>query len=154
MKEVTDPDILAVLNSAEPQEVTDPELMRQLDGGELPEYGSDWGQYGKDVGRSIAQGLTFNTSDEAIAGVRSLFGTPYEQAIKEEREALKRIREHHPVAAYGGELAGGLVMPGGAIIGGALKAPTLAGRMVRWRRECHGCCCRRRRCRGRHRGAR
>lgn len=68
-----------------------------------------WGEYGKGLARSAASGLTFNFSDEGIAATRAASeGIPYEQALQEEREALKKFRDQYPVAALGSEVAGSL----------------------------------------------
>ena len=67
-----------------------------------------WGEYGSGLAKSALSGLTFNLSDEAIAGLRSLAGTPYEQAIEEERAQQKKFKEQYPVAALGAEVAGSL----------------------------------------------
>ena len=48
------------------------------------------------VARSALQGVTFGFGDEAIARVRSIFGRPYDQLVKEERELLDKFREAYP----------------------------------------------------------
>lgn len=64
------------------------------------------------VARSALQGVTFGFGDEAIARVRSLFGRPYDQLVKEERELLDKFREAYPELAYPAEIAGAFVVPG------------------------------------------
>lgn len=90
-----------------------------------------WGEYGKGLARSAASGLTFNFSDEAIALARSKAeGIPYEQALQEERDALKKFRDQYPVAALGSEVAGSIptmFVPG---LGGA-KVAQGAGRLAK-----------------------
>lgn len=90
-----------------------------------------WGEYGKGLARSAASGLTFNFSDEAIAKYRSVTeGIPYEQALQEERDALKKFREQYPAAALGSEIAGSIptmFVPG---LGGA-KVAQGAGRIAK-----------------------
>jgi hypothetical protein len=90
-----------------------------------------WGEYGKGLARSAASGLTFNFSDEAIAKARSVTeGIPYEQALQEERDALKKFREQYPAAALGSEITGSIptmFVPG---LGGA-KVVQGAGRIAK-----------------------
>ena len=89
-----------------------------------------WGDYAKGVGRSAASGLTFNWSDELIAGARAKAeGIPYEQALKEEREAKKQFEGQYPVAAIASELAGSvptMFVPGLGIAKGAQMAGRVA----------------------------
>tara|TARA_R110000868_G_scaffold42836_2_gene144508 strand:+ start:9781 stop:11829 length:2049 start_codon:yes stop_codon:yes gene_type:complete len=89
-----------------------------------------WGDYAKGVGRSAASGLTFNWSDELLAGARAKSeGIPYEQALKEEREAKKEFEGQYPVAAIASELAGSvptMFVPGLGIAKGAQVASRVA----------------------------
>jgi len=71
-----------------------------------------WGQYGKDLLRTAGQGASLGFGDEIVAGIRSLGGTPYSQALSEERAALDRFREQNPGTALTAELAGGFALPG------------------------------------------
>lgn len=73
-----------------------------------------WGQYGKDLLRTAAQGATLGFGDEIVAGARSLGGTPYSQALDEERAAVDRFRQENPGTALAAELAGGFALPGAA----------------------------------------
>jgi hypothetical protein len=66
------------------------------------------GDYASGLAKSALSGLTFNFSDEALAGLKSLGGTPYEQALEEERSQQKKFKEQYPVAALGSEIAGSL----------------------------------------------
>lgn len=70
--------------------------------------------------RTLAQGVT-PFSDEAIAGIRSLTGTPYDTALAEERKGLKDFGEDYGTLAQGAlGLTGSLAtLPVG---GAALKA--------------------------------
>lgn len=70
--------------------------------------------------RTFAQGVT-PFSDEAIAGIRSLMGTPYDTALAEERKGLKDFGEDYGTLAQGAlGLSGSLAtLPVG---GAALKA--------------------------------
>jgi hypothetical protein len=69
-----------------------------------------WGEYGEGLVKSAVSGLTFNWSDEALARARSALpgGVPYEQALQEEREQLKKFQGQYPVAAIGSEIAGSI----------------------------------------------
>ena len=89
-----------------------------------------WGDVAKGVGRSAASGLTFNWSDELIAGYRAKNeGVPYEQALKEEREAKKQFEGQYPVTAIASEIAGSvptMFIPGMGIAKGAQVASRIA----------------------------
>jgi hypothetical protein len=89
-----------------------------------------WGDYAKGVGRSAASGLTFNWSDELIAGARARAeGIPYEQALEEERAKKKQFEGQYPVAAIASELAGSvptMFVPGLGVAKGAQMAGRVA----------------------------
>jgi len=62
------------------------------------------------MGRAVGQGLGLGFGDEAIARVRAqMENRPYEDVVKEEREAYQKFQEKHPFVALGTELASGLV---------------------------------------------
>ncbi|MGL4309270.1 MAG: hypothetical protein ACRCSU_02200, partial [Paracoccaceae bacterium] len=64
----------------------------------------------------VAQGGTFGLSDEIAARIQSIRpGLDYGQALAIERGRMDAAREQHPVAAYGGEVAGAVAVPVGAI---------------------------------------
>jgi hypothetical protein len=73
------------------------------------------------IGRAVGQGLGLGFGDEAIARVRSkMEGRPYEDVVKEEREAYQRFQEKNPFTALGTELVSGIVPTVGmALIPGA-----------------------------------
>lgn len=52
------------------------------------------------------QGLGFNLLDEAVAGASTLAGGDYDYNLARMREAERRAAEDHPVAYYGGNVAG------------------------------------------------
>lgn len=57
----------------------------------------------------FAQGGTFGFSDEITAALQSLSpSVTYDQALAVERGRLDAARQSHPVAAYGGEVAGAI----------------------------------------------
>jgi hypothetical protein len=73
------------------------------------------------LGRAVGQGLGLGFGDEAIARVRAkMEGRPYEDVVKEEREAYQRFQEKNPFTALGTELvAGAIPTIGMAMIPGA-----------------------------------
>ena len=73
------------------------------------------------LGRAVGQGLGLGFGDEAIARVRAkMEGRPYEEVVKEEREAYQRFQEKNPFTALGTELVSGIVPTVGmALIPGA-----------------------------------
>ena len=73
------------------------------------------------IGRAVGQGLGLGFGDEAIARVRAqMENRPYEDVVREEREAYEKFQEKHPFVALGTELASGLIPTVGmAMIPGA-----------------------------------
>ena len=73
------------------------------------------------LGRAVGQGLGLGFGDEAIARVRAkMEGRPYEEVVKEEREAYQRFQEKNPFTSLGTELVSGIVPTVGmALIPGA-----------------------------------
>lgn len=136
MKPVTDPAILAALDRDTPRTmrpVSDPEMLKRLNSShETPEY-EGWGEYANDLGRTALQGVTLGFGDEITAGVRSILpesigGASYDDALKQERGAVRRFREHNPATAFGTELATGFAVPGVAVGRAIMNAPTIARR--------------------------
>lgn len=80
----------------------------------------------------FAQGGTFGLSDEITAALQSLRpNLTYDQALAIERGRLDAARATHPVAAYGGEVAGGVasgLATGGNFVGSAKTLPSMMGR--------------------------
>ena len=82
------------------------------------------GLSGTERAKLIAQGLLFNFSDEAIAGVKSVFGEKtYEQYVNEERKDLEDARVKAPLEALGYEMAG-------AVLPAIAAAPFTAGSSI------------------------
>lgn len=103
------------------------------DGGMVAHY-ADGGEYSlANFGRAVGQGLGLGFGDEAIARVRAkMEGRPYEDVVKEEREAYQQFQDKHPFAALGTELVSGAIPTiGMAMIPGAGTAGSVmgAGRM-------------------------
>ena len=107
------------------------------DGGPVGNYANggivhmeEGGEYSMaNFGRAVGQGLGLGFGDEAIARVRAkMENRPYDEVVKEEREAYQQFQEKHPFAALGTELASGLVPTiGMAMIPGAGTPGAVAG---------------------------
>jgi len=69
--------------------------------------------------RSLAQGITFGSSDELEAYLQSLAGVPYDAAVADIRSKLEAYRKDSPYEALAYE-AGGAILP-------AIAATTLTG---------------------------
>jgi hypothetical protein len=117
------------------------------DGAE-PEENADGGRVGfskggevslANVGRAVGQGLGFGFGDEAIARVRAAMEKrPYEDVLREEREAYDRFVEKNPMVALGTEVVSGAIpsvaaafIPGGqaATAVGATRTAQAAQRL-------------------------
>lgn len=62
------------------------------------------------IGRAVGQGLGFGFGDEAIARVRAkMEGRPYEDVLREERQAYERFVEKNPMVALGTEVVSGAI---------------------------------------------
>ena len=68
----------------------------------------------------LNQGTTFGFGDEIAARLASIGSQTYDQALARTRGQLEAGREQHPIAAYGGEIAG-------AVGTGIASAPKIAG---------------------------
>lgn len=81
------------------------------------------------IGRAVGQGLGLGFGDEAIARVRAkMEGRPYEDVVREEREAYQQFQEKHPFAALGTELVSGAIPTiGMAMVPGAGTPGAVAG---------------------------
>lgn len=75
------------------------------------------GEFARDIGRAVGQGVSFGFGDEAEAFARALyakfldgddFNTAYNETVKEIREDIKEFREDEPVLAYGSEILGAI----------------------------------------------
>lgn len=75
-----------------------------------------------------SQGLTFSWGDEAVAGLRSLFGgTSYQDELANEAAMRQRIMETQPEMAIGSEIAAGV---GTGLLGAGVAAPGIASRLL------------------------
>ena len=85
-------------------------------------------------GRSLMQGLTFNTADEIEAAFRAgaISGPEYQNQLSRVRAGIKQYEEQYPGRAFTGELMGGLLPTAAALIaapftGGATAPAAAAG---------------------------
>lgn len=78
------------------------------------------------VARSVGQGVSFGTADEAEAFLRSLVGDEgYTQIRNEIRSNIDKFRDENFALAYGLEIGSSMLVPGGAARVGARVAPAL-----------------------------
>lgn len=97
------------------------------------------GGTGVGMARGALQGMTLGGGDEIVAGggaaIRKLMGDErpigdiYSQELSREQQRLGQFREENPVAAYGSEFAGGMMLPlkAPATLGGAVKQGAILG---------------------------
>lgn len=117
--------------SGEPDENAEGGLIEMSKGGEVSLA---------NIGRAVGQGLGFGFGDEAIARVRAkMEGRPYEEVLREEREAYDRFVEKNPMVALGTEVVSGAIpsvvaafIPGGqaASVVGASRTAQAANRLA------------------------
>jgi hypothetical protein len=103
-----------------PTRMADGGMVKMADGGEMSFA---------NIGRAVGQGLGLGFGDEAIARVRSkMEGRPYEDVVREEREAYEKFQNRYPFAALGTELASGIIPTlGMAMVPGAGTPGAIAG---------------------------
>jgi len=103
-----------------PEEKANGGLVGYADGG-VVEMANGGEMSMANIGRAVGQGLGLGFGDEAIARVRAkMEGRPYEDVVKEEREAYQRFQEKNPFVALGTELVSGAIPTVGmAMIPGA-----------------------------------
>lgn len=111
-----------------PEEKAKGGLMGYAKGG--PVHMADGGEMSlANLGRAVGQGLGLGFGDEAIARVRAkMEGRPYEDVVREEREAYQKFQEKNPFIALGTELVSGAIPTVGmAMIPGAGTPGAVAG---------------------------
>ena len=85
----------------------------------------------------IMQGVTFGTSDEIAAGLGAAYDyvtggdKGYDARLKEQRDYLKAAKSENPLAYYGGEIGGSLLLPGGIAARGAARGASLLSQSAR-----------------------
>ncbi len=71
-------------------------------------------EFATGLARSIGQGITFGTADEAEGFIKSILGDQtYKQARDQVRKELDQFRTEYPKTAYGSEIASSIAMPMG-----------------------------------------
>jgi hypothetical protein len=129
-------------------EISSGAYSRKATGEEGPEENANGGRVGfanggevslANIGRAVGQGLGFGFGDEAIARVRAkMENRPYEDVLREEREAYDRFVEKNPMVALGTEVVSGAIpsvaaafIPGGqaATAVGATRTAQAAQRL-------------------------
>lgn len=105
-------------------------LREQMQAAEQPDQ-TPKGGVGSFIGAltdSIAQGMTFNLSDEIAAGLSTGFGFAgdYDNALQAERDRMAANREANPGTALIGEIGGALATGAGLIKAGASLVPRFA----------------------------
>ena len=69
-------------------------------------------EFATGLARSIGQGITFGTADEAEGFIRSVLGDKtYKQARDQVRKELDQFRTQYPKTAYGSEIGASVAMP-------------------------------------------
>lgn len=63
-------------------------------------------------GEAVAHGASFGFSDEISSALASLSGRDYDTELQASRDRMDAYRERDPVAAFAGELLGGVAVPG------------------------------------------
>jgi soluble lytic murein transglycosylase-like protein len=77
---------------------------------------------------ALGQGLSLGLSDEALAGLTSLFGgDSYSAELARQAEQRKQMQQLYPVTSTVGEIAGGVA---GTIPAMSVAAPSLASRLL------------------------
>jgi hypothetical protein len=112
----------------QPEANADGGLVGYADGGMV--HMADGGDFSMaNLGRAVGQGLGLGFGDEAIARVRAkMEGRPYEDVVREEREAYQKFQEKNPFIALGTELVSGAIPTiGMAMIPGAGTPGAVAG---------------------------
>lgn len=94
----------------------------------------------EDIARTLAagalgvgQGVALNFGDEILAGLEyaARGGTkPYQEIQKEYEQAYKKMQEESPIASGIGEFAGGMLIPGGAVVKAGKAGAGLLGKVV------------------------
>ena len=69
--------------------------------------------FGKGLGLSFLQGLSFGWGDEGLAALATLGGADYEKVRNKIRSDLNKFRDQEAAVAYGTEIGAALLTPGG-----------------------------------------
>jgi hypothetical protein len=122
------PNQLAISDSEQNQADTEAVLARQA---EIDKEAEQYNPASETV-RSFAGGLLFNLADEIEASFKAgdLSGEQRQAALDLIRAKHKKFEENNPALSMGAEIAGGLVLPGGAIARGAKGATSFARQLA------------------------
>ena len=116
--------------SPEDQDKAVEEITASMTGDSAPKQKEE-GTIGHTIGAaidSVAQGMTFNTSDEIAAGLSTGFGLlgDYDKALKAERARMAENARLNPGISLAGNLAGGVATGAGLIKSGVSLIPRFA----------------------------
>ena len=91
-----------------------------------------------DKARLIGQGISLNYGDEAWAGIRSILNRAaggeltYEEAVKEERDSLEKVRKNFPATSIAYEMGGALIPSLFSMaFSGGVSTPVVAANIAR-----------------------
>jgi hypothetical protein len=79
------------------------------------------------------QGATFNFGDEILAALEYAGRggqKPYQDIQKEYEKAYAALREKHPISTMAGEIGGGFLVPGGAVVKAGKMGAGLGGKIL------------------------
>ena len=98
-----------------PDDVTDDEIAAALGGGQKPAVDPSQMNRANALVNSAAQGLTFGTSDEIEAGLKTGAGLwgDYGGELESVRARQDALSEEYPLMSLGGKIAGAVAMPFG-----------------------------------------
>lgn len=87
---------------------------------------------GVDLGRGVANGLTFGWSDNAVAYLLSKYrGTPYGAELEKQLKRTEASRDRSPVLFNVGKYGSAILLPGGIATGIAFGATNLASDLIK-----------------------
>lgn len=103
----------------------------------LPKDRRTWGRYLINLSTQAAQGLTFNTFDEAMYYIDRMAGTPEEKALAKWQAYNKYLGEEqtaYPVSSFGANVAGSVLTGAGAAKALGTVAPGVATKAAQFAR--------------------
>lgn len=143
---VTDPKLLALLNSDEPKPVTDPAVLAQLNGDHPADDAPVTSRIREAIHaptRILENGFLLGLGDRIRAGMGAAIGegqptlsdlvtgkpTGYAGLLEKERAQTEQFKSDHPLAAPVLEGVGGIATPLG-VLGAAAKGTSLGGKVL------------------------
>ena len=118
-------------------------LSNQLDKPPVPEETTSEEAIPEDISwsdkaRLLGQGISLNYGDEAWAGIRSILNRAaggeltYEEAVKEERDSLEKVRKNFPATSIAYEMGGALIPSLFSMaFSGGVSTPVVAANIAR-----------------------